>query len=66
MAHATEEYDAPGEPFHATVQCSARVHAFYGEEEQAEAVARAKSRNGLFFVAEKCPACSGWRLRRLS
>ena len=33
---------------------------------EAEAVARAKSRDGLFYVARKCAACSGWRLRRLS
>jgi hypothetical protein len=42
------------------------VHAFYGTEDQADAVARAKSRDGLFYVAKKCPACSGWRLRRLA
>jgi hypothetical protein len=51
--------------YHETAQCSPRVHAFYGTQDQADAVARAKSRDGLFYVARKCPACSGWRLRRL-
>ena len=51
--------------YHDTAQCSPRVHAFYGSQDQADAVARAKSRDGLYYVARKCPACSGWRLRRL-
>ena len=66
MAQTAHE---PGEahvPFHRTAQCSSRVHTFYGTQEQADAVARAKSRDGMFFVARKCLACSGWRLRRLS
>jgi hypothetical protein len=47
-------------------QCSTRVHTFYGTQDSAEAVARAKSTHGLFFVARKCSACSGWRLFRLA
>jgi hypothetical protein len=47
-------------------QCSPAVHAFYGDGESARAVARAKSRDGVFYTAQECPACSGWRLRRLS
>jgi hypothetical protein len=42
------------------------VHTFYGTQDSAEAVARAKSTHGLFFVARKCSACSGWRLFRLA
>ena len=49
-----------------TAQCSARVHTFYATGEHAEAVARAKSRDGHFYVARKCAACSGWRLVRIS
>ncbi len=49
-----------------TVRCSANVHTFYASHETAEAVARAKSRDGLFFVARECHACSGWRLVRIS
>ncbi len=49
-----------------TARCSSSVHAFYAEEETAAAVARAKSRNGKFYVAERCTACSGWRLVRIS
>ncbi len=52
--------------FHKTARCSPQVHAFYGSAEHAGAVARAKSRDGLFFVAKKCSACAGWRLHRLS
>jgi hypothetical protein len=47
-------------------QCSPRVHTFFGAQESAEAVARARSQDDLFFVARKCHACSGWRLVRLS
>lgn len=47
-------------------QCSPRVHTFFGTQESAEAVARARSQDGMFFVARKCQACSGWRLVRLS
>lgn len=46
-------------------QCSARVHTFYASQEHAEAVAKAKSRDGLFYVGRKCPACSGWRIIRI-
>ncbi len=52
--------------FLATVQCAPSVHAFYGSNEHADAIARAKSRDGLFYVARKCSACSGWRLVRVS
>ncbi|HEX4976565.1 MAG TPA: hypothetical protein VFV40_01755 [Nocardioides sp.] len=48
------------------VQCSPRVHTYYGARTTAEAVARARSQDGMFFVARKCQACSGWRLLRLS
>lgn len=48
------------------VQCSPRVHTFFGAQESAEAVARARSQDDMFFVARKCQACSGWRLVRLS
>ena len=48
------------------VQCSPRVHTFFGAQDSAEAVARARSQDGMFFVARKCQACSGWRLVRLS
>ena len=47
-------------------QCSPRVHTFIGAQESAEAVARARSQDEMFFVARKCQACSGWRLVRLS
>ena len=47
-------------------QCSPRVHTFIGAQESAEAVARARSQDDMFFVARKCQACSGWRLVRLS
>lgn len=47
-------------------QCSPRVHTFFGAQDSAEAVARARSQDGMFFVARKCQACSGWRLVRLS
>ena len=47
-------------------QCSSRVHTFFGAQTSAEAVARARSQDGMFFVARKCQACSGWRLVRLS
>jgi len=47
-------------------QCSPRVHTFFGAQESAEAVARARSQDDMFFVARKCQACSGWRLVRLS
>ncbi|MGZ4436893.1 MAG: hypothetical protein ACXVWU_12580 [Nocardioides sp.] len=49
-----------------TAQCSPGVHTFYAGAEQATAIARAKSRDGLFYVAQKCTACSGWRLKRVS
>jgi hypothetical protein len=49
-----------------TAQCSTAVHRFYASDEDANAIARAKSRDGLFYVAVKCSACSGWRLRRVS
>jgi hypothetical protein len=49
-----------------TVRCSAAVHTFSATRETADAVARAKSRDGLFYVARECPACSGWRLVRVS
>jgi len=62
MAQAAQER---GPAHGATAQCSPKVHGFYGTQEQADAVARAKSRDGLFYVARKCAACSGWRLRRL-
>lgn len=65
MAQAAQEPNTARVAFSKTVQCSPRVHAFYGAQEQADAVARAKSRDGQFYVAQKCPACSGWRLRRL-
>jgi hypothetical protein len=47
-------------------QCSPRVHTYFGAQESAEAVARARSQDEMFFVARKCQACSGWRLVRLS
>ena len=47
-------------------QCSPGVHTFYADHEQAAGIARAKSRDGLFYVARKCSACSGWRIKRLS
>ena len=47
-------------------QCSPRVHTFYGTQTTAEAIARARSQDDMFFVARKCQACSGWRLVRLS
>ncbi len=49
-----------------TAQCSPGVHTFYASDLDARAIAHAKSRDGLFFLAEKCSACSGWRLRRVS
>jgi hypothetical protein len=49
-----------------TAQCSPGVHTFYGSDLDARAIAHAKSRDGLFYLAEKCSACSGWRLRRVS
>ena len=48
-----------------TAQCSPTVHTFYGSAEHADAIARAKSRDGLYYVANKCSACSGWRLKKL-
>jgi hypothetical protein len=42
------------------------VHVFYASADDAKAIANAKSRDGLFYVAQKCTACSGWRLRRVS
>jgi len=50
----------------ATAQCAPGVHTFYADEEQAQVIARARSREGMFFVPVKCSACSGWRLRRVS
>lgn len=47
-------------------RCSPRVHTFFGAQTSAEAVARARSQDDMFFVAPKCQACSGWRLVRLS
>ncbi len=47
-------------------QCSPSVHTFYASSEIAEAIARAKSRDGKFYLASKCDACSGWRLKRIS
>lgn len=49
-----------------TAQCSPGVHTFYASEMDAKAMAHAKSRDGLFYLTEKCSACSGWRLRRVS
>jgi hypothetical protein len=49
-----------------TAQCSPGVHTFYASDMDARAIAHAKSRDGLFYLAEKCAACSGWRLRRVS
>jgi hypothetical protein len=49
-----------------TAQCSAAVHTFYADQEQAQVIARARSREGMFFVPQKCTACSGWRLKRVS
>ena len=49
-----------------TAQCSSRVHTFYASDTDAKAIAHAKSRDGLFYLAEKCAACTGWRLRRVS
>jgi hypothetical protein len=49
-----------------SAQCSPWVHKFYASFDTADAVARAKSCHGQYFVARKCPACSGWRLERLS
>jgi hypothetical protein len=46
-------------------QCAPSVHSFYATDEQAEAVAKARSRDGQCFVARKCPACSGWRIVRI-
>ncbi len=46
-----------------TAQCSPGVHTFYASDLDARAIAHAKSRDGLFFLAEKCSACSGWRLQ---
>jgi hypothetical protein len=66
MAQATRVTTATRRKFHDTVQCSPTVHTFYGAADTAEAVARARSRDGMFFVARKCQACSGWRLVRLS
>lgn len=48
-----------------TAQCSSRVHKFYATRENAEAVAKAKSRDGQYYVARKCLACSGWRISRV-
>ena len=50
----------------ATAQCAPGVHTFYPDADQASAIARAKSRDGLFYVAQKCTACAGWRLKRVS
>ena len=66
MAQSVEEPRAAGAAHHPVARCSPAVHTFYGAQDQADAVARAKSRDGLFYVARKCAACSGWRLRRLS
>ena len=52
--------------YQTTAQCSPGVHTFYASEEDAHAIAHAKSRDGLFYLSEKCSACSGWRLRRIS
>lgn len=49
-----------------TAECAPRVHTYYATCEDAEAIARAKSRDGQFYVPVKCAACSGWRLRRVS
>jgi hypothetical protein len=49
-----------------TAQCSPGVHTFYASELDARAIAHAKSRDGLFYLAQKCAACSGWRLRRVA
>ncbi|QWZ09658.1 hypothetical protein KRR39_07940 [Nocardioides panacis] len=49
-----------------TAQCSPGVHTFYANNLDARAIAHAKSRDGLFYLAEKCSACSGWRLRRVA
>ena len=46
--------------------CSPRVHTFYASDMDAKAIAHSKSRDGLFFLAEKCAECTGWRLRRVS
>ena len=52
--------------FRTTAQCSPGVHTFYASVLDAKAMAHARSRDGLFYVTEKCSACSGWRLRRIS
>ncbi|MGZ4427433.1 MAG: hypothetical protein ACXVXC_15090 [Nocardioidaceae bacterium] len=49
-----------------TAQCSPRVHTFYASVDDAQAIARARSRDGAYYVARKCTACSGWRLKRIS
>lgn len=59
-AHTAAHYDiTPG-------QCSPGVHHYYATQEQAQASARAKSRDGKFYSTRKCPACTGWRLVRRS
>ena len=49
-----------------TARCSSGVHTFFASDLDARAIAHARSRDGLFFLAEKCHACSGWRLRRIT
>ena len=70
MAATAQERPAPDTARRAgreprVAQCSPRVHTFYGTQTTAEAVARARSQDEMFFVARKCQACSGWRLVRL-
>jgi hypothetical protein len=49
-----------------TAQCASSVHTYYADQDQALVIARARSREGMFFVPVKCSACSGWRLKRVS
>lgn len=68
MAATAQERPVPGtgRTGSRVSQCSPRVHTFFGAQSSAEAIARARSQDGMFFVARKCQACSGWRLLRLS
>jgi len=49
-----------------TAQCSPAEHTVYATGEEATAIAHARSRDGLVYLAVECSACSGWRLRRVS
>lgn len=66
MASTAQEQAFAREDESGLAQCSPRVHTFFGAQASAEAVARARSQDGMFYVARKCHACSGWRLVRLS